>query len=81
MSECFQRFKLGAMLGGTVGGTMGLLLGSYTVLRHGHGGMGYLRYVAKSALTSGGMFGLFMGIGSVLRCDNGPKPCSSKIVT
>lgn len=38
--------------------------------RYGHGGQGYLRTVGKMAIQSGASFGLFMGIGSFIRCDD-----------
>jgi hypothetical protein len=76
---------MGAMMGATVGGCMGALFGTYAVLRyshhvyvcmltcflcsHGHGGAGFLPVVGKMALQSGATFGMFMGIGSVIRSD------------
>ena len=34
MGECFERFKLGALLGGTVGSLMGIFHGTYHLLRY-----------------------------------------------
>jgi hypothetical protein len=38
-------------------------------LRYGHGGNGFLRTVGKMVVQSGASFGLFMGIGAFIRCD------------
>ena len=54
MSECFQRFKLGAMLGGTVGGTMGMLLGSYAAIRY-HATMIIISDMATGGLDISGI--------------------------
>jgi hypothetical protein len=33
MHECYERFKMGLILGGTVGASMGIIFGTYTVMR------------------------------------------------
>ena len=38
-------------------------------VRMGHGGNGFIRVVGKSALESGGLFALLMGVGGLIRCD------------
>lgn len=40
--------------------------------RHGHGGNGFFPTVGKIMLQSGASFGLFMGIGGLVRCDEHP---------
>jgi hypothetical protein len=70
-SDMMRRFEMGALMGGSVGAIIGALLATVSVLRHGHGGAGFLRTVGRTAFQSGASFGLFMGIGSVLRADNG----------
>ena len=35
----------------------------------GHGGNGFIRVIGKSALESGGLFALLMGVGGLIRCD------------
>lgn len=42
----------------------------FTIFSHGHGGNGFLPTVGKIMLQSGGSFGLFMGIGGLVRCDD-----------
>lgn len=41
--------------------------------RHGHGGAGFVPVVGKMVLQSAGSFGLFMGIGGLVRCDDDVK--------
>lgn len=40
--------------------------------RYGHGGNGALRTIGKVVVQSGASFGLFMGIGAGIRCDERP---------
>jgi hypothetical protein len=67
--ECWARFKMGALMGGSVGACIGVLLGTMSVIKYGHGGNGYLRSVGKLAVQSGASFALFMAIGAGIRCD------------
>ncbi len=67
--ECVQRFKIGLAMGALVGGSMGALIGTYSVLRYGHHGEGFLRSVSRSAVGSGSFFALIMGIGGLIRCE------------
>ena len=53
---------MGFMMGGTVGAVMGGLTGSYFAYQHRQ-----FSLIPLMALTSGGSFGFFMGIGAVLR--------------
>jgi hypothetical protein len=39
-------------------------------LRQGHGGEGVIRVLGKAALESGGLFGLLMGVGGLIRCED-----------
>lgn len=41
--------------------------------RRGHGGNGFFPTVGKIMLQSGASFGVFMGIGSLVRCDEDAK--------
>eukprot|EP01111_Echinosteliopsis_oligospora_P003576 TRINITY_DN1560_c0_g1_i2.p1 TRINITY_DN1560_c0_g1~~TRINITY_DN1560_c0_g1_i2.p1 ORF type:complete len:120 (-),score=27.42 TRINITY_DN1560_c0_g1_i2:29-388(-) len=66
--SCLSRGLMGFALGGMVGGAFGLLLGGYACLRAGLRGSELLKQAGKSALQSGGAFGGFMCIGSVIRC-------------
>eukprot|EP00127_Corallochytrium_limacisporum_P003097 Clim_evm26s146 gene=Clim_evmTU26s146 len=63
----FERAKLGAMMGFSVGASIGCILGSYQCFRMGLRGRDFVRTVGKVMLQSGGSFGFFMGIGSVIR--------------
>lgn len=80
---------MGALMGGSVGACIGLLFGSMAVMRylcelfggmlkfkrrHGHGGAGFVPVVGKMVMQSAGSFGLFMGIGGLVRCDDVPVP-------
>jgi len=60
---------MGFALGGMVGAAIGVLFGGYSGWRVGLRGAELLRVTGKSALQSGGAFGGFMAIGSVIRCD------------
>ena len=40
--------------------------------RFGHGGAGAIRVIGKTALESGGLFGLLMGVGGLIRCNDFP---------
>lgn len=71
------RFKIGAAMGASVGAGIGLLLGSFSImryahdltLRYGHSGHGILPTLGKIVVQSAASFGLFMGIGGLIRCD------------
>lgn len=52
-----------------VGGCLGLVLGTFSVFRYGHGGAGFFPTVGRFVIQSGASFGLFMGIGGLVRCD------------
>ena len=69
MGQCFERFKMGAIMGTSVGACIGAIFGTLAILKRGHGGHGFLPTVGKIMLQSGASFGLFMGIGSLVRCD------------
>ncbi|KXS10985.1 hypothetical protein M427DRAFT_458065 [Gonapodya prolifera JEL478] len=65
----FDKFKMGALMGGTVGVCLGFLFGSYQVLFHGPGQHGYMGTMSRAMLSSGTTFGFFMGIGTVIRTE------------
>ena len=68
MSNCFQRVKYGAMIGGAIGVSIGALFGSYAGIRYGLRGRELVNQLGKAVLQTGGTFGAFMAIGSALRC-------------
>ncbi|KAI9026915.1 mitochondrial genome maintenance protein Mgr2 [Hyaloraphidium curvatum] len=65
----FDKWKMGALMGGTVGMCIGFLFGSYAVLRYGPGPNGYIRSIGKYMFSSAASFGFFMGIGTVIRTE------------
>ncbi|XP_065191921.1 reactive oxygen species modulator 1-like [Sycon ciliatum] len=65
--SCFQVIKFGFMMGFSVGCAAGTLLGTYAAVKMGLRGRELMAGVGKSALQSGGTFGVFMGIGTAIR--------------
>ncbi|RKF60630.1 Protein MGR2 [Erysiphe neolycopersici] len=65
----FDKFKTGALMGGTVGIVMGFLLGSVNIMRFGAGSSGVMRTLGNYMIGSGASFGFFMSIGSMIRSD------------
>lgn len=75
---------MGAIMGTSVGACIGAMFGTIAILRYpetlnlcvlmlfrrGHGGNGFFPTIGKIMLQSGASFGLFMGIGSLVRCDD-----------
>merc|ERR1711962_965211 len=66
--SCFDRVKLGFMMGFSVGMATGALFGGFTALRYGLRGRELLNNVGKTMVQSGATFGTFMAIGSGIRC-------------
>jgi len=73
----FDKWKMGAMLGGSVGLIMGFLFGGFNIMRYGAGPNGPLRTLGQYMLGSGATFGFFMSIGSVIRTE-GRMPLASE---
>ncbi|KAG5914693.1 hypothetical protein E4U42_000356 [Claviceps africana] len=69
----FDKFKMGAMMGGTVGVIMGFIFGTVNIFRYGAGTQGIMRTLGQYMAVSGTTFGFFMSIGSVIRSDADPK--------
>ncbi|EDV22764.1 Reactive oxygen species modulator 1 [Trichoplax sp. H2] len=66
--SCFDKVKFGVMIGFAVGMSSGALFGTYSAFRMGLRGRELLSTVGKIMLQGGGTFGVFMGIGSAIRC-------------
>lgn len=60
--------NLNTFVSHTVGIGSGAIFGSITALRFGYRGGEFVRMAAKAMISSGTLFGGFMGIGSALRC-------------
>ncbi|CAF9933242.1 subunit of TIM23 translocase complex [Imshaugia aleurites] len=70
----FDKWKRGAMLGGSVGLIMGFIFGGFNIMRYGAGPSGPMRTLGQYMLGSGATFGFFMSIGTVIRTEgNSPS--------
>ncbi|KAJ8020693.1 Reactive oxygen species modulator 1 [Holothuria leucospilota] len=66
--SCWDRVKMGFMLGFAVGMGSGALFGGFTALRYGLRGRELFTTVGKTMVQGGGTFGLFMSVGTGIRC-------------
>ena len=66
--RCFDRIKFGFLLGATVGASVGALYGAYAGIRFGLRGRELFSNLGKAILQTGGTFGVFMAVGSGIRC-------------
>jgi len=66
--SCFDRVKMGFMMGCCVGMASGLLFGGFTALRMGLRGRELMSQVGTVMVQGGGTFGTFMSIGTGVRC-------------
>ncbi|KOC62678.1 Reactive oxygen species modulator 1 [Habropoda laboriosa] len=66
--SCWDRMKLGFMIGFCVGMASGALFGGYSALRYGLRGRELINNVGKAMIQGGGTFGTFMAIGTGIRC-------------
>ncbi|OAX85070.1 hypothetical protein ACJ72_00542 [Emergomyces africanus] len=69
----FDKFKMGAMMGGSVGLIMGFIMGTVAIFQYGAGPNGVMRTLGKYMVGSGATFGFFMSIGSVIRTEGHPN--------
>lgn len=66
--SCFDKVKYGVSIGFVVGLSTGAIFGTFTGIRYGLRGRELLTTLGKIMLQTGGTFGVFMGIGSAIRC-------------
>ncbi|CAG2060454.1 unnamed protein product [Timema podura] len=66
--SCFDRMKMGFMIGFCVGMASGALFGGFSALRYGMRGRELATNVGKTMIQGGGTFGTFMAIGTGIRC-------------
>lgn len=66
--SCWDRLKMGFMLGFCVGMASGAIFGGFSALRYGLRGRELVNSVGKVMLQGGGTFGTFMAIGTGIRC-------------
>nr|ACO14705.1 MGR2 homolog [Caligus clemensi] len=67
-APCFDRIKLGFMMGMCIGMASGGLFGSFNAFRYGLRGKELIGQVGKVMVQGGGTFGTFMAIGTGIRC-------------
>jgi hypothetical protein len=68
-----KNFFMGFMMGGCVGALMGGLTGTYFAFQYRQ-----FSLIPLMALTSGGSFGFFMGIGAIMRSGEGQERIKSE---
>ncbi|CAJ0941140.1 unnamed protein product [Ranitomeya imitator] len=66
--SCFDKVKMGFMMGFSVGMAAGALFGTFSCLRFGMRGRELVGGIGKTMMQSGGTFGTFMAIGMGIRC-------------
>lgn len=66
--SCFDRVKMGFVMGCAVGMAAGALFGTFSCLRIGMRGRELMGGIGKTMMQSGGTFGTFMAIGMGIRC-------------
>lgn len=65
---CIDKVKMGFGMGFCIGMATGVLLGGFQALRFGLKGRELRSSVGKAMLQAGGSFGVFMAVGTALRC-------------
>eukprot|EP01089_Gocevia_fonbrunei_P013821 TRINITY_DN3632_c0_g1_i1.p1 TRINITY_DN3632_c0_g1~~TRINITY_DN3632_c0_g1_i1.p1 ORF type:complete len:114 (-),score=30.33 TRINITY_DN3632_c0_g1_i1:37-378(-) len=67
---CWKRIWEGFKMGAQIGAIFGSLFGTFVGFRGGLRGKQLLVEVGKAAVTSGGAFGGFISIGTLLKCED-----------
>lgn len=65
---CFDRVKMGFMMGMCIGMASGAIFGGFGAFRYGLRGKELVQQVGKVMVQGGGTFGTFMSIGTAIRC-------------
>ena len=65
---CFEKVRTGFMMGFAIGMSTGFLFGGFQAFRFGLRGRELISTLAKSMGQAGGSFGVFMSVGTALRC-------------
>ncbi|CAK5070486.1 unnamed protein product [Meloidogyne enterolobii] len=66
--SCFDKLKMGFLMGCMIGGSTGVIIGTFTTLRAGLRGREAFRQIGKVAAQMGGSFGVFMTVAQGIRC-------------
>lgn len=66
--SCFSKVKMGFMMGFAIGMSTGFLFGGFQAFRYGLRGRELVTTLGKSMAQAGGSFGVFMSVGTALRC-------------
>ncbi|XP_068711958.1 reactive oxygen species modulator 1-like [Montipora capricornis] len=66
--SCFDRVKIGFMMGFAIGMSSAALFGTYSAFKYGLRGRELVNSIGKIMLQGGGTFGVFMSVGTAIRC-------------
>ncbi|CAH8591297.1 unnamed protein product [Schistosoma guineensis] len=66
--SCLAKVKFGFLMGFCVGVATGAIFGGFNCLRYGLRGRELIQTVGKGMFQGGGTFGMFMAIGTAIRC-------------
>ncbi|XP_015758497.1 PREDICTED: reactive oxygen species modulator 1-like [Acropora digitifera] len=66
--SCFDRVKVGFMMGFAIGMSSAALFGTYSAFKYGLRGRELVSSIGKIMLQGGGTFGVFMSVGTAIRC-------------
>ncbi|KAL8478256.1 hypothetical protein ACS0TY_030235 [Phlomoides rotata] len=67
--SCLSRVTAGVAVRGAVDGAVGAVYGTYEAIRYKIPGLLKVRYIGQTMLGSAAVFGLFLGAGSLIHCD------------
>jgi hypothetical protein len=66
--SCFDKMKMGFFMGFVIGMSTGFVFGGFQAFRYGLRGRELVTTLAKAMGQAGGSFGVFMSVGTALRC-------------